>query len=487
MDFPQLVDQDGPAAQLEPLHPDPPAIDTADFIRGQSYCWGPKFALLLLTLGMSVTLSRERLLSEPWSNDPMVLPRSLVVLSPSWRVVHISEMVQKSQIRAKLPMDLSLQPDPKVKEYIQPKHDRVVYSLVINAHNRPHGLREVIASTAMTARGTFEIIFFCDGCNAQTLQVAEAALDEQWANHKDCDPHSIRKETDPHARLPNEFYMQQKSELNMKCGDAFQNQCGSMQRILLIDQATAIWETAANNRAALLSTGDFLVFMQDDMLMTLAGWNVQLSLPMRLYNDMFAVSGRCAHGWEHCAYGGDRRTVGRCGKDIFLPTYDWEPRARALSPISADLSAQIDTVFIRPTCNRGPLLYNRTKFERVGYFDEAHLLMGNDDHDINIRALEEEKFVSGFVPIQFHTLALDRNLPEMKDNGFKDNQEQVYKAWRKKVSQSVTPIHRVASCEPKDDFFTQRSLSFWSHKLEIGDVCGVQSPSLMEVLMEASH
>merc|ERR1712008_502025 len=109
-------------------------------------------------------------------------------------------------------------------------------------------------------------------------------------------------------------------------------------------------------------------------------------------------------------------------------------------------------------------LYNRTKFERVGYFDEAHLLMGNDDHEINLRAHEEEHSVSGFVPIQFHTLALDRQLPEMKDNGFKDNQEQVYKAWRTNVSRSVTPIHRAASCGPKDEFLSQRSLSSWSHK-----------------------
>ncbi|CAK0872318.1 unnamed protein product [Prorocentrum cordatum] len=86
--------------------------------------------------------------------------------------------------------------------------------------------------------------------------------------------------------------------------------------------------------------------MQDDKVMTQIGWNVPLSVPARLHDDVFGISGNCAQGWA----GFPRVNVGLC-RDV--------QRARPLDP---ELVNKSGTFFARPTGNRGPLLYNASKF-----------------------------------------------------------------------------------------------------------------------------
>jgi hypothetical protein len=133
----------------------------------------------------------------------------------------------------------------------------------------------------------------------------------------------------------------------------------NLVHILLINQPTPVWETSANNiglRAA-HAKSQFLVLVQDDMQMLWQGWNTLLALPMRLYPNILAVSGRCGHRQYSQGSQGVSSFAGRCGQDINSPL--------AASP------ATLCTFHIRDTVNRGPLLYNSTKIAELGFFDEV--------------------------------------------------------------------------------------------------------------------
>ncbi|CAK0850191.1 unnamed protein product [Prorocentrum cordatum] len=211
------------------------------------------------------------------------------------------------------------------------------------------------------------------------------------------------------------------------CGDSFFRRCGSLRRVVLVDQPSAVFETASNNRGAILAEGQFLIIMQDDWVMTQIGWNVHMSLPARLYDDVFGISDNCAHGWD--ALPGDR--VGRC-----------EDRQRA-RPLDPKLVNKSGTFFVRPTGNRGPLLYNASKFRQMGYLDELHFLMNRDEHTLHALAVRSQGWVSGYVPLQMIVLGEagrgDSDSVDLKqDNGFKTREaEKEYKQWRKYLGKTA--------------------------------------------------
>jgi len=361
------------------------------------------------------------------------------IVKSGWQLLNLSAQAVQLVLNA-VPIDLERQPEPRARVYSLGSSEGrlhlppVEYSLIVNMHNRYKRLVTVLASYLITSRGSYELLAFCDGCNAKTLQRAEEAFDTYlpivWNGSATACSLEFLKNVTGHVRRgkSDRIYWEPVREMCVAaCGDSFFRRCGSLRRVVLVDQPSAIFETASNNRGAILAEGQFLILMQDDWVMTQIGWNVHMSLPARLYDDVFGISGNCAHGW----HGIPSTNVGRCRDS---------ERIRPLDPTLVNKSG---TFFVRPTGNRGPLLYNASKFRQMGYLNELRFLMDKDDHTIHTLALRSQGWVSGYVPVQMIVLQeagrLDSDSVAFhQDNGFKTKEvEMEYKQWRKDLGKTA--------------------------------------------------
>jgi len=215
--------------------------------------------------------------------------------------------------------------------------------------------------------------------------------------------------------------------------------------VRLLLQPTAVWETSANNLAfraayfaSALADADasathghpstrFLISVQDDQPQSIEGWNERLTMPFHVRadassgltassnittrnhtnatanrhveedngNDLLSVSARCAHTLYSRIPNGNNK-VGRCNADISLPlpTDTWTPSRRC-------------TIFIRDTCNRGPLAFDARKPRDMGFLDELHFRQDRDDHDLHARAWKTHRWKTAFVALDWYPQGMD--------------------------------------------------------------------------------
>jgi glycosyltransferase involved in cell wall biosynthesis len=160
----------------------------------------------------------------------------------------------------------------------------------------------------------------------------------------------------------------------------------SLVHIRLINQISGVSETTSNNigmRASHVNT-TYFILVQDDIVVRQDSWNCILAVPVRLWTDVFSVSGRCGHRlWN--MHGG--RSIGRCNTDID-------------SSLKMSLTER-STFYVCDTGNRGPLLLHAARTRLLGYLDEMNYWLGDDEHDLNFRAYALNRWVAGFQPIDF--------------------------------------------------------------------------------------
>ena len=116
------------------------------------------------------------------------------------------------------------------------------------------------------------------------------------------------------------------------------------------------------------------------MKMTEDGYNLELTKPFKLLNNVIAVSGRCSCNLNF-------QGIGKLGIDI--------------EKTVEELNITRNIFYVFETCNRGPLLLDREKLKELNYLDEESYFLDNSDHDLMIRAYLEKKYICGYVPIDF--------------------------------------------------------------------------------------
>ena len=146
----------------------------------------------------------------------------------------------------------------------------------------------------------------------------------------------------------------------------------NLNHVMLIRQDTPVFETTANNIGMRASCGKYWVLVQDDMDIVYKGWNSAAASPLRIYSDVFAVSMRDAH---------------------MMYSENTEPISGIVG-----MSSEHDecTLYVRDTVNRGPLVLRGSMVSRLGYLDEKNFYLGNDDHDLMMRAYVNYGWVCGF-------------------------------------------------------------------------------------------
>jgi glycosyltransferase involved in cell wall biosynthesis len=204
------------------------------------------------------------------------------------------------------------------------------YSIVSPSHSAESVLQLTAPKLCQHTVGRWEIIFVLDASYDNSLQVLKRIL-----LSKDC----------------------------------MQN--AGLVRARILVQPTAVFETSSDNLGLTLADrpSHFYVEIQADMILERTGWNRDLARPLFAYNDIYSVSGRCGHG-----QGGGGGFVGRCGADVGQLSDRWDQDTR-------------DTVIVTATNNRGPIIYRPEALRELGFFDEVNFVLGNDDHDMNRRAV----------------------------------------------------------------------------------------------------
>ncbi len=227
-----------------------------------------------------------------------------------------------------------------LKEYIYNDNITITYSIIIPIYNQESIIKKNIDSIIKNTGGSFEIIIILDYCTDQTEFIV---LD---------------------------YFYNLINNNNLFYGIKIFKQPNS-----------PIFEASCDNIGFIHSKGKYCLEIQADMEMVIPNYNLYLSKPFNLLNNVFAVSGRCAHNLlSHIG-------IGKLGYLIEIPIQY--------------LNLNSNSFYVYDTCCRGPLLFDRLKLKELNYLDEKNYYLDDSDHDIICKAYIEKNYISGYVPIDF--------------------------------------------------------------------------------------
>jgi glycosyltransferase involved in cell wall biosynthesis len=216
----------------------------------------------------------------------------------------------------------------------------IIYSIITPIYNQEKTIVNTITSIINNTQNNFEIILILDFCFDNTEKNIMNFL-EKYKNKLD----------------------------------------NFIQITVFKNENIPLFETKCDNIGFKNALGKYCLEIQADMTMTEYGYNVHLSKPFLLFDNIIAVSGRCAHNL-FCDGG-----IGKLGTLI-------EQNIN-------DINVCKNKFYVYETCNRGPLLIDREKIKELNYLNEEDYFLDNSDHDLMARAYIEKKYICGYVPINF--------------------------------------------------------------------------------------
>ena len=212
-------------------------------------------------------------------------------------------------------------------------------------HNQERIIQRVLSSVADMTLGFYEIILILDGCTDGTKDRVM-----EWIEMLNVPKYLVR--------------------------------------IHILENPEGIFETSCDNQGFVLSRGKYIVEVQADMVILTFGYNIILASPLEQYPDLIAISGRCCHGVNQ------------------LPGGIWAGKLGDLVSKPHALLQEFEgfgKVLLSHTINRGPLVLRRSMVEELGFLDEAHYVLGDDEHDLFARAWVHKIWRCGFVPVEVYS------------------------------------------------------------------------------------
>ena len=218
-----------------------------------------------------------------------------------------------------------------------------MHSIILTIHNKGWMIEDVIRRIKTYTSGPYELIVVLDGCTDNSEQVVS---------------HNIKE----------------------------------FDKIKVLT-APNVFETKANNMGLKEAEGDYVIIVQDDMLINEHDWNKRIQKPFDTFDDVFAVTARTAHNWifnSRTKHLGLKENLDNCWCDI-CEHVDHADRKNTPRDIFA----------VRCSVNRGPLMINHSDLKKMNYFDEAFSPQDMDDHDLCYRVHKELGKVVGCYWIDF--------------------------------------------------------------------------------------
>ncbi len=146
---------------------------------------------------------------------------------------------------------------------------------------------------------------------------------------------------------------------------------------IIYNYADDLYEIKCNNIGLKQSTSNYSMVIQDDMIIQEKDFDKRMLKPF-IFPDTFGVTSRIAH--NYVAY---EDKIGWADKVGFDPYND------------KILPSRREMFSIRDVSNRGPLIFDNEKIEKLNYLDEIFWPLNLDEHDICLRAWILYGWVSG--------------------------------------------------------------------------------------------
>lgn len=132
-------------------------------------------------------------------------------------------------------------------------------------------------------------------------------------------------------------------------------------------------EVLASNDGARRARSKYLIYVQDDMIITEKNFDKRLLKPFESVPNVLAVSGRDS---------ADAKITNNA-----VDYYNLEGK---------DKGSPKNIFYVRDVINRGPLMLDHEKFRELGYFDESFAPIDSDDADLSFRAYRKGYLVGSF-------------------------------------------------------------------------------------------
>jgi glycosyltransferase involved in cell wall biosynthesis len=230
---------------------------------------------------------------------------------------------------------------------ICPYINRTFHSIVLTVHNKEFLLDKVLNGIQKNTIGEYELIIVLDGCIDRSCEIVEKFVNE-------------------YKSIP-----------------------------IKVLETPDIYETKANNVGIKEANGEYVIIVQDDMVIDEIGWNRRLEKPFNCFDDVFAVTARTSHNW---IYNKDSKHIGMsedlddCYCDILIHC-DHADKT----------NVPRDTFAVRGSVNRGPLMIKLDDLKTLNYLDEEYAPLDMDDHDLMFRARKELNKVCGCYWINYQS------------------------------------------------------------------------------------
>lgn len=239
------------------------------------------------------------------------------------------------------PKPLDGQKEPELV-YFWTNNQNIEYSVVMPIHNQEKIILKNLQSILVNTISSYEVILILDDCDDKTEQIVLDLF-------QNCKPINLHK-------------------------------------IIIIKQLTSIFETSSDNLGFRLASGKYIVEIQADMEMITYGYNILLTRPVLIYDDLFCVSGRgCNNITKNMKFVDG---VGKLSKKINEPLQ-----------LNFD---EMNKVYINESICRGPILFVKEKLKKLKYLDEQNFVLGEDDTDLCCRAFFHYKWLSCYYPLEFY-------------------------------------------------------------------------------------
>lgn len=191
-----------------------------------------------------------------------------------------------------------------------------MHSIILTVHNKEWMIQQVLDGIVKFTEGDYELIVVLDGCVDKSFYMVE-----------------------------DYFYGKNTKHIIITTPDVF--------------------ETKANNIGLKNAKGDYVIIVQDDMIIKEQGWNKRMQKPFDIFDDVFAVTSRTAHNWifnPNSTHVHMKEHLDNCWSDIVIHTDHAEK-----NNIPRDIFA------VRASVNRGPLMIDHNDLKNSTILTKSFL------------------------------------------------------------------------------------------------------------------
>lgn len=248
-------------------------------------------------------------------------------------------------------------------------------SIILTCHNKENLIGRVLKSIITNTSQPAELIVVLDGCTDNSEAIVDATVAEGLG------------------------------------------QLSTFKKIYTPD----VFETKANNAGMKVASGDYFILVQDDMVIHEKNWDTRILKPFFKFDDVISVTSKTAHNIE--------AFKSFFGKYVALDCTE---------PINRELGLARNIFAIRDSANRGPLALDAGKVRKLNYLDEEFAPYNWDEHDLNLRAYTEFRWVSGCYWIDYESredwgTTKNKN-KDLYTNSFNRNSALIYEKHKKLIN-----------------------------------------------------